>query len=156
MLLDGNYHQDEDGDDDEVFALKGLEEEDDETEDEDEEMEDEDEEEFSERIPTHDMKARKSKKKAKGVQLSEEEESAEEEETWGRSKSAYYSSNAAQLESDDEESHELEEQEAKRLQAKTREDMAEGDFGLDDIPDIECVEDAEYVPTLVGHLDSLN
>lgn len=58
-------------------------------------------------------------------------------ETWGRNKSAYYSSNAADVESDDEEANELEEQEAKRLQAKAREVMVEDDFGLHDLAEVE-------------------
>lgn len=73
-----------------------------------------------------DTKTSSSKKKA-----SDSEE--EEEETWGRSKGAYYSSNAAQLDSEDEEANELEEQEALRLQAKAREGMCDEDFGLGDV-----------------------
>jgi U3 small nucleolar RNA-associated protein 3 len=60
-------------------------------------------------------------------------ESEEEEESWGRKKSAYYSSNAAELDSEDEEANELEEQEARRIQTKARDAMQDDDFGLADI-----------------------
>lgn len=82
--------------------------------------------------PTQKPKSSKAKSKKKVAISSSSEESESEEETWGRNKSAYYSSNAAQLESDDDEANELEEQEAKRLQGKARELMAEDDFGLED------------------------
>lgn len=77
-------------------------------------------------------KSKKAKAKAKSKASSDEEES-EGDEAWGRGRSAYYSSNAAQLDSDDEEGNELEEQEAKRLQAKSRDAMGDDDFGLDDV-----------------------
>ena len=63
----------------------------------------------------------------------DEDDESEEEEGWGTKKSAYYASNAEQLESDDEEANELEEQEAKRLQSKARDAMADDDFGLGDV-----------------------
>ncbi|GLB38447.1 putative sas10 C-terminal domain [Lyophyllum shimeji] len=141
VLLDrDNYLHDDEGDDDEVFALKGLEDED----DEDEDVDMEQEEEGSEYIaPTKQGKAEKSKKKKKNAESSEEEESASEEETWGRTRSAWYSSNAAQLESDDEEGNELEEQEARRLQSKMREEMADADFGLDTALEVENVQETD-------------
>ncbi|KAI0054563.1 hypothetical protein BV25DRAFT_1873312 [Artomyces pyxidatus] len=82
------------------------------------------------------------------------EEESEEEESWGRKKSTYYSSNAAELDSDDEEANELEEQEAKRLQEKIRDVMAEDDFGLGDVVEVdlrdETIEDVfEPSPTVV-------
>lgn len=78
--------------------------------------------------------ARGSKKsKSSSRKDASDSESEEEEETWGRSKGAYYSSNAAQLDSEDEEANELEEQEALRLQAKAREGMCDEDFGLGDV-----------------------
>lgn len=118
--------------------------------DEDEELEEDD----------HDvatpasMKKKFSKSKSKsspkkpGLSSSDEDEqnAEEEEESWGRSKSAYYSSNAAELDSDDEEAHELEEQEAKRLQAKGREGMTDADFGLGDaVEEVNETEGIEYV-----------
>jgi U3 small nucleolar RNA-associated protein 3 len=139
-LLDGDDLIDnESGDEDEVFALKGLEDDgdDDSGEDEDIEMENLDGGEAREEPPTPKKKKKTQKRKQSSQSESSEElESEEEEETWGKSKSAYYSSNAAQLDSDDEEANELEEQEAKRLQAKLREDLEDVDFGLNDAFDI--------------------
>ncbi|KAG7443110.1 uncharacterized protein BT62DRAFT_351623 [Guyanagaster necrorhizus] len=146
ILMAGDEGEDDDGEDDEVFALNRVSDED---EDEygidvDEDM-DEDGMDYKE---THNsktaVKSKKNKSKGKGKMLSSESsesEESEEEESWGRSKSAYYSSNAAQLESDDEEGNELEEQEARRLQAKMRQDMTDDDFGLND--PIDLTKDAE-------------
>ncbi|KAJ7288434.1 Sas10 C-terminal domain-containing protein [Mycena rebaudengoi] len=125
ILLDGDdFGGEDDGDDDEVFALDLDDDEEDEEQDED--MEDDNDEPVAKKKPT------KSKKKSKPVPESPSEEDSEEDEAWGRGRSAYYSSNAAQLDSDDEEGNELEEQEAKRLQAKSRDAMGDDDFGLDD------------------------
>lgn len=134
ILLEGNDEGgDDDGDEDEVFGLKGLAED---SDDEELQYEDEDEhEEEDDDVPSQQPKKSKAKKgKGKGKESSESNDSddSEEEETWGRNKSAYYSSNAAQLESDDDEANELEEQEARRLQTKARETMGEDDFGLGD------------------------
>lgn len=133
ILLEGNeYGGDDDGDDDEVFALD-LSDNEEEVEDE-EEAEDDDEE-----VPVAKSKSSKSKSKAKTkakAKTSSEEEESDEDEAWGRGRSAYYSSNAAQLDSDDEEGNELEEQEAKRLQAKSRDAMADDDFGLGDAVEV--------------------
>lgn len=143
ILLDGDdFAGDDDGDDDEVFGLKGLESDEDEEGEEDIGM-DEDDDEPSEEAPARKKKTQQLKKKQEESESSSSEE--EEEETWGKAKSAYYSSNAAQLESDDDEGNELEEQEARRLQGKMREDMVEGDFGLEDTPDLEGTEETEYV-----------
>lgn len=143
VLLDGgDYGRDDDGDEDEVFALQGIEDED----DGDVEMLSEDD--ILQETPsksTKTTKAKNSKKRKKVANSSEEEPSDSEEETWGRGKSAYYASNAAELESEDEEGHELEEQEAKRLQAKGREGMADEDFGLDDDQDVEIPGAEKYV-----------
>ncbi|KAF5382522.1 hypothetical protein D9615_002950 [Tricholomella constricta] len=157
VLLDGDNNYEDDGDDDEVFALKGLDEEEDEevdvVMDEDEEERALEEEKTSRKKGKDDISK---KKKKKNAESSEEEESEDEEETWGRSKSAWYSSNAAQLESDDEEGNELEEQEAKRLQSKMREEMEDADFGLDDALDVEGVQEtnelAEPMPVVVEPL----
>ncbi|KAI0338936.1 hypothetical protein BDW22DRAFT_1401037 [Trametopsis cervina] len=132
VLLDGeDVRSDDEGDEDEVFALKGLAEDSD-AEDEDDGGEDESgEDEPQASKPT---KSKRSKGKAqKEASSGEESQEDEEEEGWGRSKSAYYSSNAAELESEDEEANEMEEQEAKRLQAKAREAMVDEDFGLADL-----------------------
>ncbi|KDQ62579.1 hypothetical protein JAAARDRAFT_66272 [Jaapia argillacea MUCL 33604] len=140
ILLEG-ADDDGDGDDneEEVFALKGLaESESDEDEDGVEDYVQEDEEEGEVVGKVSSKKPTKSKRK-KGGDLSssdESEESEEEEESWGRNKSAYYSSNAVELESDDEEANEMEEQEARRLQTKARDVMGEDDFGLADTVEV--------------------
>jgi U3 small nucleolar RNA-associated protein 3 len=130
ILLEGDEPGGEDyGDEDEVFGLKGLPEGDSSDEDNEEEGEEQDD------MDMDEEPAPKSKPKGKKLTVKESSESsgsASDEETWGGNKSAYYSSNAAHLESDDEEANELEEQEAKRLQAKARDAMSEDDFGLGD------------------------
>lgn len=136
------FRSDEDGDDEEVFGLKGME--DDDSDEDDGEQEGVDD--MTEGTPSRKKKEPKSKTKSKKpAQSSSSEESESEDETWGLSKSAYYSSNAAQLESDDEEGNELEEQEAKRLQGKARDAMEDDDFGLGDSLDVGVNEDVEYV-----------
>ncbi|KAF8158323.1 Sas10 C-terminal domain-containing protein [Crassisporium funariophilum] len=149
ILLEGEsgVNYDEDGDDDEVFALKGL---DDESDDEEEFLETEglEDERKSEDIPDvakKSKKVKKSKGKAAEKEEEDEEDELEEEESWGRGKAAYYSSNADQLESDDEEGNELEEQEAKRLQIKLREEMKDDDFGLNDNPELERQDDIDDI-----------
>jgi hypothetical protein len=106
--------------------LKGLSD-----EDSDDQVEDQGDSDMEEEPPKIKSKISNGKKSTL-KDSSESSDSESEEETWGRNKSAYYSSNAAQLESDDEEANELEEQEAKRLQAKARDIMDEDDFGLGD------------------------
>ena len=60
----------------------------------------------------------------------------EQEESWGQKKSVYYSTNAAQIDSDDEEAQKLEEAEVLRLQAQARDALDEADFGLFDAPSL--------------------
>lgn len=115
-----------------MFALKGLDESSEEvTDEEDEEHDEPDEPEPPKKLKAKEARKKKGSKEknAKGSseELSEKEE--DEEESWGLKKSAYYSSNAAQIESDDEEAREMEEQEARRLQMKLRALMREEDFG---------------------------
>lgn len=105
--------------------------------------------------PQSEVRAsRKGKAKARPPPESEDEEEGEEEgeeeESWGRKKSAYYSSNAAELDSEDEEANELEEQEAKRLQVKARDAMSDHDFGLADIAQEDAEEVEEYVSLFAG------
>ena len=134
ILLNGDQYggYDDDGDDDEVFALKGVDNDSEEDEgfyeDEDGEVLDNDETEIETEGPGTKKKSKHSKKvkrKTAGSPEPEEEEEKEEEDGWGRGRAAYYSSNAVELESDDEEGNELEEQEAKRLQAVARKEMTE-------------------------------
>lgn len=120
-----------------MFRLKGL------SEDDSEDSEDgsgyghgmdiEDEREPGKKKKKKVEKSKSKKSSSKPPSESDSENSESENETWGRSKAAYYSSNAAQLESDDEEANALEEQEARRLQAKARDALCEDDFGLDDL-----------------------
>ncbi len=149
ILLDGDDGGgSDDGDEDEVFALKGMPDDGSSEEDEDQGEHDEDDDiDAVHYAAAETAKKEKKKAKAKGKkgkkdeseQESEDEES--EEEGWGTKKSAYYASNADQIESDDEEANELEEQEAKRLQTKARDAMADDDFGLGDV--VEGVPDAD-------------
>lgn len=130
--------------------MKGIpddsEDEDDDHDMQDEDGSDEDAELSADPGPSTIKEKKKKDKKGKKAAVSSDEESAseEEEEGWGRSKAAYYSSNAGQLESDDEEANEMEEQEAKRLQAKARDAMTDEDFGLEDMVD-RVPEADEYV-----------
>ncbi|KAJ7147521.1 Sas10 C-terminal domain-containing protein [Mycena crocata] len=140
ILLEGNdFGGDDDGDDDEVFGLD--------LDDSDQEMVDEQEDAEDGESADEEMPAKKkiSKlKKSKAKSKASSDEDSEDDEAWGRGRSAYYSSNAAQLDSDDEEGNELEEQEAKRLQSKARDAMGDDDFGLDDVVE----------PILIGNSDA--
>jgi U3 small nucleolar RNA-associated protein 3 len=151
ISLEGDgFSRDQDEDEDEVFALQGLSEDDDDDEEEDDNENDDEGEGNDDADPDIDSLAESTAKKSaskKGSKRktihssSSESESESEEETWGHKKSAYYSSNAADLDSDDEEGNELEVQEAKRLQAKTREALTDCDFGLEDPIDISLDKD---------------
>lgn len=127
ILLEGDEDGgDDDGDEDEVFGMD--------LDDDDEDEEDVEDEEDNEHMPDAlTQKTSRSKKAKPKSKTAASDEDSEEDEGWGRGRSAYYSSNAAQLDSDDEEGNELEEQEAKRLQAKTRDAMTDNDFGLADV-----------------------
>jgi U3 small nucleolar RNA-associated protein 3 len=149
--LDGKYQDDEDVEDDEVFALKGLSEDD---SDEQEEDEDDDgdldmEDEPVGEKPSKSKSKSSTKKKTRGPSPTPSQASdSEEEESWGKGRGAYYASNAAEIESDDEEGNALEEQEAMRLQGKTRAAMVEDDFGLADaIEGADAEEDSRQVRT---------
>ncbi|KAH9045031.1 Sas10 C-terminal domain-containing protein [Lactarius hengduanensis] len=154
ILLEGEgVGADEDEGEEDVFALKGIQ-----SSDSDEDAEDIYEKEGQddeENQPRPEVRtSRKGKGKARPPPESEdeeEEEEEEEEESWGHKKSAYYSSNAAELDSEDEEANELEEQEARRLQVKARDAMADDDFGLADIAreDAEEAEDPLLEPASV-------
>ncbi|OBZ68943.1 Something about silencing protein 10, partial [Grifola frondosa] len=172
ILLEGeDVVEDDEGDEDEVFALKGVSDnsDDDDTEEEDTGGDEDDIDDIHFAAIEAAEKAKKKGKGKKGKTVQEPESSAEsesEEEGWGKSKSAYYSSNAAQIESDDEEANELEEQEAKRLQAKVRDDMGDDDFGLGDTVEVvaEMEEDTSICRTtlaagqeaLLRHIEKTN
>jgi len=68
--------------------------------------------------------------------VSGDDRESEHEESWGQKKSVYYSTNAAQIDSDDEEAWKLEEAEVLRLQAQARDALDEADFGLFDAPSL--------------------
>ena len=145
ILLEGEETgADEDGDEDEVFALKGIPSSESD-EDEEDVYEEEDYDEDQPHPPAHVSKGGKSKVKLPPESDDEEEQDGEEEESWGHKKSAYYSSNAAELDSDDEEANELEEQEARRIQAKARDAMLDDDFGLADLDEGDAEETEECV-----------
>lgn len=157
ILLDGNDSSSrgkglEDYDDEEeVFALKGMDDSDSDAGDydddnggsddeEESEGDDDDEMEDGDSPPPSTTKTAKKaapKPKAKSSKQDGDEEAASDdddlEERWGKNKSAYYSSNAQELDSDDEEARQLEELEALRLQAKAREGITDDDFGLNDL-----------------------
>lgn len=130
ILLEGEAPAgDSDGDDEEVFALNGLDDEGSDVEDEGDYDVDAEE---ADEAPLSTKKKKTSKSSKKPPPSDSEHTSESEEESWGKKKSAYYSSNAAQLASDDEEAHDMEEQEARRLQAKLREDMRDDDYAFAD------------------------
>lgn len=145
IMLDDGDEVDQDGDEEEVFALQGVSSEDDGEAEYPYEAADDEEESGclqvdsdadSEPTPPKSKLKSKLSKVARDTKKSSSQKNAsdsEDEETWGRSKGAYYSSNAAQIDSEDEEANELEEQEALRLQAKTCEAMCDEDFGLGDV-----------------------
>ncbi|KAI0081558.1 hypothetical protein K474DRAFT_1768481 [Panus rudis PR-1116 ss-1] len=148
ILLDGeDVHSDDEGDEEEVFALKGMPEDDSDNDSQHQQQQGEDSDEDDEEL--QELKAlaeaskkdtkKNSKKKSKKHADPGSDESAhsqseeeEEEESWGRKKGEYYASNADLIDSEDEEANEMEEQEAKRLQAKAREALTDDDFGLTD------------------------
>lgn len=95
--------------------------------------------------PSKSKKSKTGKKGKVSPPWSEVSDSESEEEGWGKKKSEYYASNAGQFDSEDEEANELEEQEAKRLQAKAREALTEDDFGLGDAVEKTTDSPDEYV-----------
>lgn len=132
-LDEGSEEGEDDFGEEEVFALRGISDDDEDEageevdglgDDSDVEMEDERSPPKKQKVSK--SKAKKAKKDASPLPVEEEEE------TWGRGKRAYYSSNAAEIGSDDEEAQEMEEQEARRLQTKAREGLVDGDFGLEE------------------------
>ncbi|OJT08075.1 Something about silencing protein 10 [Trametes pubescens] len=184
ILLEGNEDGgSEDGDEDEVFALKGVDSDGSADEDsggaaEDDE-DDIDDVHYAAAAAAQKEKEKKAKaKKAKGKKGKQDappssEESAsdsEEDEGWGTQKAAYYSSNAQEIDSEDEETNELEEAEARRLQGKARDAMADDDFGLGDVveglPDADGIADEFTAPaaqplpqdkqSLLRHLEKTN
>ena len=147
ILLDGD-DVDEGEDEEEVFALRGVSSD---SDSDDDQLESDGMQVDSEPATSKSKSKSKTARDAKKSSAKDASDS-EEEETWGRSKGAYYASNAAELDSEDDEANELEEQEALRLQAKAREGMCDQDFGLGDVVegDIEPLE-ATYTCRFVIH-----
>lgn len=89
--------------------------------------------------PSHNSKKTKQKTPRRTeASPSPSDSESEELESWGHKKSAYYASNAGLLadregEEDEEEANEMEEREARRLQARMRENMEDEDYGLDEL-----------------------
>ncbi|KIY67121.1 hypothetical protein CYLTODRAFT_422822 [Cylindrobasidium torrendii FP15055 ss-10] len=158
-VLMGREDEMDDVDDEDVFSLGGAGDldEDEEEDDFDDTMDVDDD------APPKKSKKKDLKKKGRKNKDSDSEESDEssEDEDWGTSRAAYYSSNAAQLESDDEEGQELEEKEAIKLQLKSRQAMSDDDFGLNDPIDLtlsvddDMLVDAPIVQSLPTEDDAL-
>ena len=128
-----------------MFELKGIPPSESDEEDE-EDVHDEGEYDEDQPPPkVHASKRGKGKAKPPPESDDEEEQESEEEENWGHKKSTYYSSNAAELDSEDEEANEMEEQEAMRIQTKARDALLDDDFGLADVDQGDAEETEEYV-----------
>lgn len=145
ILLEGDEEgHDSDGDEEEVFALEGLSE----SEDTDEDLEYEDGDNNSDNAddvePDKSLpKGTYSKKELVTSARDSDGSTDNEDESWGKKKSAYYSSNIDQLESDDDEANDMEEEEARRIQAKLRSTLSEADFGLGDLSLEHVVDECE-------------
>ncbi|KAH8824904.1 Sas10 C-terminal domain-containing protein [Flagelloscypha sp. PMI_526] len=154
LLDDADDEIDPYGNEDEVFSLKGVpgpnesdDEDDDEQQDSDVSMEE---------APKKSSKKSSQRKKKKSKQdLSESEQESSEEEHWGKSKSVYYNSNAAELDSDDEEGQELELQENRRIQAKHLSSLTDEDYGLEGISELSLNDDDALAPSIQTNLPLL-
>ncbi|KAG8875220.1 hypothetical protein FRB97_001823 [Tulasnella sp. 331] len=150
ILLEGAHSGDDDddlGDRNEVFALKGLQQDnsDDDAEDEEEEdsyaFEDGYDEEYKEsQKKASQSKAARELSRLRAEEHEDDEGLAEDLDAWGTKQSEYYTGGLTQfddekgsLDSEDERNErEEEEQEVKRLQGKMREEIGEEDYGLAD------------------------
>lgn len=128
--------EDEFDEDDEVFGLDGV---DQSSSDEDDEMED----------PPEPKAKAKTKVKAKAQSAAQEasdsdasDDSEKEISRWGKSRSAYYADNSRVMDEDDEEARRMEEQEARRLQAKMITEIGEDDWGFNDVHNTEDAADS--------------
>lgn len=141
----------DDVDDEDVFSLGGAGDlDEDEDEDDFDDAMDVDEDAPPKKSTQKEAKKKGRKNKNKDSDSEKSDESSEDED-WGTSRAAYYSSNAAQLESDDEEGQELEEKEAIKLQLKSRQAMSDDDFGLNDPIDLTLTVDDECVAISVQY-----
>lgn len=136
ILLEGEENDDSDDDlKNEVFALRDYPDIS-ESSEEPQEVPEETDEPDSESAKPAKFKKTGPKKASNDAVASSESSSDEVEqfESWGRSKSAYYSTNAAAIGSDDEEAQQLEEAEVLKLQSQARAALDEDDFGVLDVP----------------------
>ncbi|WFD34064.1 something about silencing protein 10 [Malassezia cuniculi] len=162
ILLDGNDDAPEDefgGDEREVLGFdEGDEDEDDEEdeygeeEEDDEEDEGGDEGEYDDDRSSHMQKSSRTSKTApRDAAHAEEDEPEEDEELglgWGANKRSYYSGNTendmeSDSEIDEEKAHELEANEAIRLQRLSRTGLVDDEFGLGDIDEAEARANAD-------------
>lgn len=170
ILLEGaNSDEDDDdlGDRNEVFALKGLQESSDEADgvDEDEDEEEEDryafDDGYDEEYKASISKVSQSKASRELTRLraedKEDDEALDEDlDTWGTKQSEYYTGGFTQddeyegsLDSEDERKEREEmEQEVRRLQKKTREEISEEDYGLGDENELGVDEDSDFLKEL--------
>lgn len=154
ILLDGKEHQEDDdvgGDEREVLRFHDDDEDDDEDEEEEEEQDDEGEDEGEdeedgygeeEAAPASKAGKRRTARPApRDAAHAEDEDEPEEDEDelgWGANKRSYYSGNTEEdmesdSEIDEEKAHELETNEAVRLQRLSRSGLVDDEFGLGDI-----------------------
>ena len=142
ILLEGEEVDSSDNDlRNEVFALGNLHEDSESSEEEFGELPGETDEAEIEQLKAPKAKkatiAPVSKTPFKDLVAPSSESSSESEgryESWGRKRSAYYSTNTAAIESDDEEAQRLEEAEVIKLQRQARSELEEDDFGVNDPP----------------------
>lgn len=136
ILLEGEQNHESDDDlKNEVFALRDYPDIS-ESSEEPHEVPEETDEPDSEPVKPAKSKRTGPKKTSNDAVASSESSSdeAEQFESWGRSKAAYYSTNAAAIGSDDEEAQQLEEAEVLKLQSQARAALDEDDFGVLDAP----------------------
>ncbi|KAF8527529.1 Sas10 C-terminal domain-containing protein [Hysterangium stoloniferum] len=143
ILLEGENPDSDEGwdDDEEVFGLGLSEESDDEDENARKDTEGDPSDQEVSLLQRKEKKKTKKTLKQPSPSPSPSESDADESESWGKNKSAYYASNADVIaskegEEDEEEANEMEEREARRLQARMRDDMLDEDYGLSDVVDL--------------------
>lgn len=136
ILLEGEMNDGSDDDlKDEVFALKNLHHDSDSGEDLHDVPDETDEAELeSQTSATPKKSTKKATKKGAKVSSGSSSDSEEQQESWGRSKSVWYSTNAAAIDSDSETDQKLEEAEVLKLQGQARAALEEDDFGVVEVP----------------------
>lgn len=140
-MLEGDENDlSDNGLENEVFSLK-TQSQDTTSSDNDEQLPAETDETETEGVkPTKAAKSSKKPSKVSSAQRAASESSSDtevQEESWGRNKGAYYSTNAAAIDSDDEDTRRLESAEILRLQTQARDALEEDDFGFLDPPRVD-------------------